>query len=443
MLPSICLILALLVATPVWSQATPDDESRMLIPPPVSVEAYPTTVGDEERSNYLATGLILNTAYNDNVLAGGSTTPVRDVSYSIRPTMTLNLTTPRQKRTLTYSPGFTFYQHTSALNAADQSAALNFQYRLSQHTTLSVNDSFQKSSNVFNQPNSPSGAGISGSAQSPSTGVVVPYADQLSNTANIGLSYQFSMNSMMGVGGMDAQSNYPNPAQASGLYDSNSIGGSVFYSQRLSRTQYVGLTYQYRRSQSNPVSAQPNPENSQIEVQTQTVAPFYTIYLNTTLSLSFSGGPQHVDASQSLSPTFRSWMPSAMASIGWQRSRTNFVASYSRTTTGGVGLPGVFDSTSTTASAQWQLTRTWIIGAASSYVINRNDTPHFSSTNPGGHSVSGTGSVVYSISDHFKAELGYVRLHQSYSGIAAISNAPDSDREFLSVSYQFTRSLGR
>ncbi len=26
------------------------------------------------RSNYLAAGLVLNTAYNDNVLAGGSTT---------------------------------------------------------------------------------------------------------------------------------------------------------------------------------------------------------------------------------------------------------------------------------------------------------------------------------------------------------------------------------
>ncbi len=48
------------------------------------------------RSNYLAAGLILNTAYNDNVPAGGSTTPVSDIIYSILPTITLDQTTPRQ-----------------------------------------------------------------------------------------------------------------------------------------------------------------------------------------------------------------------------------------------------------------------------------------------------------------------------------------------------------
>jgi len=443
MLKCVCLFLAILVATPVWSQATSDEETRMLIPPPVSAEAYPTTVGDEERSNYLATGLILNTAYDDNILAGGSTNPIHDVTYSVWPTFTLNLTTPRQKRTLTYSPGFTFYQHTTALNAADQNAALNFQYRLSPYTTLNINDSFQKISNVFNQPNPLSGVAISGSAQAQPTGVVAPYAEQLSNTANMGLSYQFSMNSMMGFGGIITQSHYPNPAEASGLYDSNSRGGSVFYSQRLSSTQYVGLTYQYLESQSNPVNAQANPANSQTEVQTHTLLPFYTVYLNPRLSFSFSGGPQHVDATQSLSAPFRSWMPSAMASIGWQRSHTNLVASYSRTVTGSTGLSGAFTSSSANASVRWQMTRAWIIGSAASYVINMNVTPLFSPYIPGGHTVSGAVSAEHSMSDHFKAELGYVRLHQSYSGIAVISNSPDSNREFISVSYQFTRPLGR
>ena len=50
------------------------------------------------------------------------------------------------------------------------------------------------------------------------------------------------------------ENNYPNPAEASGFYNSNSLGGSVFYSHRLSSTQYVGVTYQYLRSQSNPVT---------------------------------------------------------------------------------------------------------------------------------------------------------------------------------------------
>jgi hypothetical protein len=415
----------------------------MLTPPPVSSEAYPTMIGSEMRSNYLTGGLIFNTAYNDNVPGGEGTTPDHDITYSIWPTIRLNLTTPRQQLTLTYAPGFTFYQHTTALNAADQNATFNFQYRISEHTTISLNDSFQQSSNVFSQPNSLSGVAISGSSQSAPIGVLAPYADRLSNAANVGLSYQFSENGMMGVGGVATQSNYPNPAEASGLYDSNSLGGSAFYNQRLSSTQYVGLIYQYLNGQSNPADAQANPANSSIEVQTHTLLPFYTIYFNPTFSLSLSGGPQYIDAVQSLSPSVSAWKPSAAASVGWQTRSTNLVASYSRTVTGGVGLPGAFDSNSANASVRWQITRAWIVECGPSYAINKNITPLFSPYSPGGHTISGAASLEYSMRDHFKAGFGYVFLHQSYGGIAVISNDPDSNREFVSVSYQFTRALGR
>ena len=372
-----------------------------------------------------------------------STTPVSDFIYTISPTITLNKTTPRQNLALTYSPGFTFYQHTSSLNAANQNAAVNFQYRLSQHTTISLSDSFQKSSNVFDQLYPVSGGAISGPSQTPPIGVVAPYADQLRNTANMGLSYQFSRNGMIGASGVVTENNYPNSAEASGLYNSNSFGGSVFYSQRLSSTQYMGVTYRYSRSQSNPVNTQTNPAIAQSEVQTHTLSAFYTIYLNPTLSLSLSSGPQYSDDTQPPSPSFSSWTPSVTASIGWQRSHTNFVASYSRTVTGGLGLPGAFNSNSANASVRWQIARTWTVGSAANYSNNENVTPSIPSSNPGGQTVSGTVSVQHSMSEHFNVELGYARLHQSYSGIAVISAAPDSNREFISISYRLTRPLGR
>lgn len=443
---------ALLTATPVWSQlvATPFEmpatstlEAPMLTPPPVSAQGYPTVVGSQVRANYLAAGLVLNTAYNDNVLAGGTTMPVSDWIYTISPTIALNQTTPRQQLTLNYSPGFTFYQHTSALNAANQSAALNFQYRLNQYTTISLRDSFQKSSNVFDQlyPLS-GGADPSGSSQSP-VAVVAPFADQLSNTANIGISHQFSSNGMIGANGIFTENNYPDPAEAVDLYNSNSLGASVFYSHRLSHAQYMGVTYQYLRSQGNPVNAQASPGNTQTEVQTHTLMPFYTIYLNATFSISLSGGPQYFDAAESTLSAYRSWAPSAIASIGWQKSHTNIVAAYSRTVTGGVGLPGAFNANSANASVGWQIARTWNIGSAASYSINKNVNPSLPSSNQGGHSISGTVSVHHLIGEHLNAELGYARLHQSYNDIALISSAPDSNREFVSISYQLTRPLGR
>jgi hypothetical protein len=452
MLTRISLGLALLAATPVWGQlestpfeipTTPSDEARMLTPPPISNSAYPTSVGSQMRSNYLAAGVIFSTAYNDNVLAGGGTTTVDDVIYSILPTITFDQVTPRRDLKLMFTPGFTVYQHTSALNAANQSASLNFQYRLSEHMTVSLNDFFQKSSSVFNQPYPSSGGPISGSVQTPPSGVIAPYAEQLSNITNAGINYQFAENSMIGASGIVTETNYPSPAEAAGLYNSNSVGGSAFYNRRMSSTQYAGLTYQYLRSDGNPVQSQENSANADTSVQTNSILPFYTIYLNPTLSISLSGGAQFYDATQSSLPAVRSWTPSAAASIGWQRSNTNLATSYSRTVSAAVGLPGAFESTSVNASARWQITRDWSASGAGSYSTNKNVTPSFPLSSPGGHSISGTASVQHSLSEHFKIELGYGRLHQSYSGIAAISNAPNTDRVFISISYQVTRPVGR
>ena len=130
------------------------------------------------RSNYLAAGLIFNTAYDDNVHGrqrqhSSWRLYLHNFAYDYRSTRT----TPRQQLALTYSPGFTFYQHTSTLNTANQNAAVNFQYRLSQHTTISLSDSFQKSSNAFDQLYPAYGRGISGSSQTPPVAVVAPYAD--------------------------------------------------------------------------------------------------------------------------------------------------------------------------------------------------------------------------------------------------------------------------
>src|SRR5271154_7055620 len=220
MLTRVCLTLALLWVRPSWSQigstpfelpSTSANESGMLTPPPVSAEGYPTTVGSQMRSNYLDAALIFNTAYTDNVQPDTSATPVSDFIYTFSPTITLNRTTPWQQLALTYSPGFTFYQPTSALDAVNQNAVMKFQSRLSQRTTISLSGSFQKSSDVFDQLYPVSGEVISGSSQTPPVAVVTPNADEIRNTANVGLIHQFSRNGMIGASGVFTESNYPNP----------------------------------------------------------------------------------------------------------------------------------------------------------------------------------------------------------------------------------------
>jgi hypothetical protein len=441
MLTRICPSLALLLALPLFPQAAPSatgtamaegDEAQMQTPPPVSGLAYPSAVGAETRSNYLLAGLVVNSGYDDNVLAGAGAKPVKDVTYSIMPTIAIDQTEFRQRRTFTYSPGFSFYQPTSALNEVDQNARAAFQYRLSQHTTINVQDAFQKSSTVFSQ----SPTDISGTPGGAPETVVAPFGERLSNAANAELSYQYSRNGMVGASGIYTLLDYPNPTQSVGLYNSDVRGASAFYSSRLSKTQYLGVTYQYVRSQSDPPVGQS-------EAQTQAIFPFYTVYFKSHLSLSLSGGPQYSNIIASPLPPSHSWTPAAMASIGWQRPHTNFAANYSRIVTGGGGLLGAFESSAANATARWQMARTWTAGLTASYAINKSLTPLALDANPGGHSISGQVTAQHSIGERLGAELGYQRLHQSYSGIAAIATAPDSDRVYLSISYQFRRPLGR
>jgi len=213
--------LFLLASVPLWSQdgqrsvpvpaattpvisfsGSPDaDPDRMLTPPPVSGAAYPLWFTSEERANYLRGGVTFNTAYSDNVLGATSATPVSDVSYSVWPTIALDETTSRLHTVLTYAPGFTFYPRTSAYNEMDENLSLSVQYRLSPHVTVSLRDGLQKSSNAFNQPDQGLAGAVSGATGEANDSVIAPLADRLSNTGNLGISYQFAANAMVGASG--------------------------------------------------------------------------------------------------------------------------------------------------------------------------------------------------------------------------------------------------
>jgi hypothetical protein len=390
--------------------------------------------GFEVRSNYLDTGLTFETSYYDNLLSGEGAHPTSDMAYSVDPRIQLDKMTSRLHQTWTYEPHFTLYEHTSALNLADQNASLDLIYRLSQHVSISGRDTFEKGSNVFNQPYL--GGSVSGSITSSPADVIAPFEDRLSNQANVQLSYQFSANSMIGGGGTTALHNYSNQAQSPGLANSNMRGGSAFYNRLLSNTQYVGATYQYSRELDTL-------SDTQTDTEVQAVNFFYTIYLMHALTLSVTGGPLRYEVTQSPFPPFASWTPAVTGSIAWQRDRTSFAASYSRSVAGGGGLLGAFSTNTANGSARWQLAKTWTVESTANYLIRKNVSRFSLSSYNGGHSVSGTAQIEHSLREHFTVSLEYERIHQSYNYISSISTDPDSDRGSISISYHFARPLGR
>jgi hypothetical protein len=170
---------------------------------------------------------------------------------------------------------------------------------------------------------------------------------------------------------------------------------------------------------------------------------FYTLYVLHALTLSVTGGPQHYNVVQAPLAPSAAWTPAVTGSIAWQGNQTNLAASYAKSVAGGGGLFGAFNTTMANASARWRFARTWTVQASANYSLRKNVTPQFLFSESGGRSISGTATLEHPLSEHLRASLSYQRLHQSYGGIAAIIGNPDSDRESISISYQFTRPLGR
>jgi hypothetical protein len=406
----------------------------MQTPPPVSGEPFPTITGAEARSNYLDPGMTFETSYNDNLLPGYLATPISTMGYSINPSLEFDKVTPRLHQTWTYGASLTFYQDAVARNAADQHATFDLRYLMSPHLAVSGRETFEKGSNLFNQP---SLAGpVSGSASSSPANDFAPYLDRLSNQANGGISYQFSAYGMIGASGTTNLQRFLNQTQSSGLADSNSLGGSAYYNRQLTGTQYMGATYQYSKEADSFA-------NTQTTTNVSTLNLFYTVYFLHALTLSITGGPQHYSVVQAPLPPSAAWTPSITGSLAWQGNQTNFAASYSKSVAGGGGLFGAFYTTTANASVRWRFARTWTVQSTANYNLRKNVTPLFFFSESGGRSISGTATLEHPLSEHLRASISYQRLHQSYGGIAAIIGNPDSDRESISISYQFTRPLGR
>jgi hypothetical protein len=431
----VLLLFGVVAAVPALSQVASEasggtsDDSQMMTPPPVSSQSYPTEVGAEVRSNYLRAGLSFATAYIDNMYAG-SGNPIAETTYSLLPTIAYDQVRPRQHLSFVYSPGFTFYQPSSVLNEVDESLNASYQYRLTEHVSINAGDVFQQSSTAYAISNT-----VSGSPPPFTPGLVAPFTERLSNTANVQISYQFSPLGMIGASGMLSKLNYPKSSESTGLFDSDQSGGSAFYNRRLNATQYAGASYRYSKIVDHP-------DSGSSETQTHSISAFYTIYPMHNLSISVSGGPQYYSVNQTGVPASGSWGPLVSASMGWQGSHTSFAASYSREVTSGGGLLGAYDSNTANASAHWQMSRALIVGTSANYSINKSVTPGLNiSRETGGHTISGSATAGYTITQRISAQFEYDRVHESYSGIPAIS--PNSDREMISLNWQFTRPLGR
>lgn len=443
MLKALCLTSVLLLPAVGVAQvnappAPAATDNTMQLPPPVSSVGIPTGIGANETPNLLRGSIAISGGYVSNLYPGTSVQTLNDAVFSLRPEVSLDRTVNRLHLGLQYTPTFTYYDPDSSLNSIDHNAVAAFSYRASPNVSILANDTFTKTSDTLSQP-LPSGA-IPGSLTSGSAGLVIPFSPQISNSATAQVNWQFSPQDMLGVGGNSAILHFTSPSLSQGLYDSTLQGGFAFYTRRVSLRQYIGGTYQYSTIAAAPVIAKSAPE---ADLEAHNFLGFYTIYFDPKLSVSVGTGTQHYDLTQGTATAVHSWAPIALASIGWQASRASLALSYTRVVTEGDGVLGAYTSNSATMASQLQPTRNWIAGVNASYSQLSPVTRSVAFSVPGGHSLSAGGTLERQFGRHLSLSFQYQHLHQNYDGIPSIKANPDNSQETLSLSYHFSKPLGK
>jgi hypothetical protein len=320
----------------------------------------------------------------------------------------------------------------------------DLEYRWTQRLTVGVQEVFQQNSTAFSQPYTYSGATISGSGVVGSPAVILPYAGQIQETTPGHIEYQISRNSLIGASGYFSTFQFSDSSQVTGLYNSRSYGGSANYSRRLTRTQFFGVLYQYSTSSTTSPANAATVAYPPVSTESHYAQLFYTANLTNRLSLSLTGGPEYTTTSVPGSEEVNTWAPSGHATLGWHETRANFAVGYSRSVSTGWGLLGSFTADSANATASWQFTRRLVGTVNGNYGNTRNATPLLvSAYTATGHTFFERAALEYQLSEHLHLVGEYARLHEHYTGIAAFSSSPDSDRVAVTLNYGFQRPLGR
>jgi hypothetical protein len=442
MVKSVCSLVILTTAMPLACQVEPSasggsiglDDTQMMIPSPVSGGEYPSLTGSESRSNYLAGGLVVRAGYVDNLFADSSS-KVSDGIYSIFPTISFDRRTPRQSESLSYSPGFQFYQKTSQYNSISQSASGTYRFNFTKYAAISLVDSFQQNSNLYNQGNPFAAGGVSGAAGAANATPIAPFANQLSNSSGANLNYQYAKNAMIGGSGTFAIQQYSQLSDVPGLNNGNTTGGSAFWTRRFGRSEYVGLTYLFDKYITHPVATY---------TVANTILGFYTHYFTRSFSFSVMGGPEHYTSWAPSVAKDSAWTPAVQGSLGWQARHASLAATFTHIVSGSGGLTGTYQNDTGGGNARVQIARSWNTGANAEYsILNSLNTLPTELTYAGGRTISAGAYLEYRMKERLSVMAGYSYMHQSYPNVPVASTFPNSNQVYVSVGYQISRPLGR
>lgn len=432
---------------PASQEPEPALDEHAPVPPPASIAGSSLAFSQLERGNYLRGGIGLATSYDDNVFNTASGR-VGGFTWSALPHLDLDVTTSRLRWTSMYSGGLTVNQRLTSQNQGSHSLGMDFEYRLSPHVSMAITERFLLTTGFFDQVQTSPDLSGGGVLQHPNDTIITPLAENIGNNLNGQLSWQFGAGSMVGVTGGYYISRFQDAPAGSGLLDTTTESASAFYSHRITGRNWIGIRYGFQHLTFDPVSE---------ESTTHSMMAFDTIYLKPNMQLSFFGGPEYsvVDSSfmttQVVLPQVlfisvpisnNRWSGSGGASFSWQGTRTSVSADFVRRVNGGGGILGTSQMNSASVGLRRKITPSTTVSVVGGY--STNDALLAATTGLDSlRTASGTVGLSRRLGAHFGLDLSYSRLYQEQFPSGGSSIPSNHNRGLITISYDFSRPLGR
>jgi hypothetical protein len=460
------ILLGLVVVTPSWGQTgeVPDRQapkpavsgafiggeqetgdvrefpySEPLVPPGIVTGDRPSlTFSSEAARNFLTGSFQVASAFDDNALSNGSD-HISNVSYLMAPGIELAQTRERWNWIFGYHPGFTINQRLSQQNQSAHNLNFDATRRLSPHVSLRLRDAFDKTTTLFSGAFADQFTPGLGSLQQPNQFLITPLAARTGNTSSADLAYRFGAGSMVGAGATYYFVNYRDVASSGGapasLIDTQSLAADGYYAHRFANRHWVGAKYDFQRLTFDPGD----------RTNVERVLLFYSLPFHDQMSLELWAGPEYSNtfiSGLTGIPSSSRWSASGGAAYSWQGQRTGVRAQFSRRTSDGGGLAQAVTLQQVSADFRYQLSARWTGSLGFSYA---DSDPLNRTTNSLGkiQALSGTAGLERRITDHFSLMAQYGRDRQRYPGATSTQAPANRNRVMLSLTYSFTRPLGR
>jgi hypothetical protein len=398
-----------------------------------------------ERSNYLRGGVQLGATYDDNA-ASTPSGHISDFSYSVLPNIFLEQTRSRTRWSLGYIGGFVANQRLSEHNQGSHNVTGQLQYRLSPHVTMRLSDAFlattgflQQLQNTFNP--------VTGPITSPNQNVITPLAKTINNTATAELTYQFTADDMIGGGGTFYDSHFRDvPAGSGFLIDTSTRSADVFYTHRFTPRNWTSFTYKFQNMSFS----------TDDRTRVHSFLLSHTIYPQAHMNISFFIGPEYSEIGTqtvtlvvtppvislvSFASLEHSWSISGGGSFGWQGERTSVRLDGTRRVSDGGGFLGAVKLDSVNGGLRRQLAQ-WTVVDFNGFYGHSSSLGPQGDTIPALKSASGGVGVEQRLASNLMLRFDYGRDYQE-GGTNAILGAVNHNRGSVSLSYNFTRPIGR